>query len=172
MAQGYSRQCRRWRAYARAAARMLFSRAHAKPATRCADASGGPLVVWTSNMRKYRLPRLETRPRIATALTPGTGPPPPSFSWPTPGRLDRYGADWLHLWLREPFVSRAGESPGARLPDFAVRLGKVSLSRVCHPRTSPVSDMRVVRHGLFCWTPFRDSDSVARKQKVLRFGEE
>ena len=42
------------------------------------------LAAWTSTMRKYRLPRLETRPRIATALTPGTGPPPPSFSWPTP----------------------------------------------------------------------------------------
>ena len=36
-------------------------------------------------------------------------------------------------------VFRPGESPGVRLSDFAVRLGKVSLSRVCHPRTSPVS---------------------------------
>src|SRR5215831_3653175 len=64
-------------------------------------------------MRKYRLPRLETRPRIATALTPGTGPPPP-FSWPTPGRLDRDGADWLHLWLREPFV-KASRFPRGRV---------------------------------------------------------
>src|SRR5262249_45867949 len=71
-------------------------------------------AAWTTNMRKYRLPRLETRPRIATALTPGTGPPPPSFSWPTPGRLDRDGADWLHLWLREPFV-KASRFPRGRV---------------------------------------------------------
>jgi len=75
--------------------------------------------------------------------------------------------------VREPLlrhrVFRAGESPGARLSDFAARLGKVSLSRVCHPRTSPVSG-QWFGTGFFAGRRFRIQTRWRGSRTALRCG--